>query len=190
MKRIVLASQSARRKEILEKLGIPFEVVPSDFEEDMTLKMPPAELVKTLALGKAEAVAKNYKDALVIGADTVVALDGVVYGKQKNAEEAERTLKTLSGRCHSVFTGFVVIDTTSGKKIIDSVETRVYFRDLSEEEIKKYAATDEAREGAGAYMLQKHGGRFIERIEGDYFNIIGLPLVPLILALRGFSIEV
>ncbi len=190
MKKIILASQSSRRREILSKIGLEFEVIPSDFEEDMTLKLSPPELVKVLALGKAESVAKKYTDAIIIGADTIIALDGKVFGKARDEQDAIETLRFLSGKCHSVFTGWVVIDTETGKNKTGVSETKVYFKTLSEKEIAWYAATGEPMLGAGSYFMQGGAARFVEKIDGDYYNVIGLPIIPILSALKDFGVDV
>ncbi len=190
MKKIILASTSPRRKELLSKLHIPFEIVPSDFEEDMTQKMPPADLVQALALGKAESVAKNYKDALVLGADTIIAFAGRVLGKPKGREDAILTLVNLSGKQHSVFTGFVLIDTATGKKISKALETKVFFRELTQKEIENYVDSGEPLGAAGSYMMQSGASSFVEGIEGDYFSLVGLPIVPVREALKTFGVDI
>ncbi len=190
MKKIILASTSPRRKELLSKLGVPFEIVPSDFEEDMTQKMSPSELVQTLALGKAENVAQKYTDALVLGADTIIAFNNKVLGKPKGVEDAIRTLSELSGKQHSVFTGFVLIDTTTGKRISKALETKVFFRELTQKEIENYVQSGEPLGAAGSYMMQSGGSSFVEGIEGDYFSLVGLPIVSVREALKAFGVDI
>ncbi len=189
MKKIILASQSPRRKDLLKQIGLEFEIDPSSYEEDMTLKMEPKKLAEFLSLGKAKDVAQRYKDSIIISADTIVAVDGEVFGKPKTPERAKYMLQKLSSRDHSVITGFTIIDTKTNKQISKSIETKVYFRDISDEEIDAYIATGEPLEFAGAYAIQHLGGLFVEKIEGDYFNILGLPILPITIELKKFSIN-
>lgn len=184
MKKIILASTSPRRKEILAKTGIPFEVEASPYEEDMSLDLPPEELAKRLSKGKAEAVAKNYKDAVVIGGDTFIAYEGKMLGKPHTAEKAREMLKMLSGKQHSVFSGIAIIDGKTGKTISEAVETKVFFRDLSNKEIDYYIGTGEPLDRAGSYAINEIGGILVEKIEGDYYNVMGLPLGKLLAMLK------
>lgn len=175
-RKLILASGSLRRKELLEKAGLHFDVIVSDYEEDMTLPLSPGELVKHLSRGKAEAVAKEHKDAIVLSADTIVAYDSQILGKPHTEEKAEKMLQLLSGKQHSVFTGFTIMLLEENKIISRAVETKVYFNRLSDAEIKKYVATGDPLEKAGAYAIQKIGDTFVEKIEGDYNNVVGLPI--------------
>ncbi|MDD5050918.1 MAG: Maf family protein [Candidatus Pacebacteria bacterium] len=190
MKKIILASGSPRRKEILGRLGIPFEVVPSDFQEFIDPKISPRELAEKLAIGKAKAVAFKYPDAIIIGADTVVALDGEAMGKPSTPEEAIAMLNRLSGKTHSVFTGFTVMSTKTGKSVSDVCESKVTFKTLSPAEIEKYVLSGEPMQMAGAYAIQSGAKDFVEKYEGDYNNIVGLPLVLVRNALKIFGIDV
>lgn len=190
MKKIILASQSPRRKQLLEQIGLKFKIDPSNYEEDMTLKMDPKKLVEHLSLGKATDVAKRHKDSIIISADTIVALDGEVFGKPKTAERAKRMLQKFSGRAHAVLTGFTIIDMETNKQISKSVETKVYFKNLSEKEIDAYIATGEPLDKGGGYAIQGLAALFIKKIEGDYFNIVGLPILPLVEELKNFGVDV
>jgi septum formation protein len=190
MKKIILASRSPRRKQLLEQIGLKFEIDPSDYEEDISLKMEPKKLVEYLSLGKATDVAKRHKDAVIISADTIVALDGEIFGKPKTSERAKYMLQKMSGRAHSVLTGFTIIDTETKKQISKSVETKVYFKNLSEKEIDAYIATGEPLDKGGGYAIQGLAALFIEKIEGDYFNIVGLPIFPLTEELKNFGVSV
>lgn len=189
MRKIILASSSPRRKEILSKSGLPFEIVPSNYEEDMTLAMEPNELAKHLSSGKAEDVAEKSPDAIVIGADTFVSIEGHILGKPHTEARAKEMLKLLSGSVHSVFTGYTIIDTKSKKKISKAVETVVYFKNLSEQDIEGYIDTGEPLELAGAYAIQSIGSMFIEKIDGNYSNIMGLPLFHIVEDLKEFGIS-
>lgn len=190
MKKIILASQSPRRKQLLEQIGLKFEVDPSNYEEDMTLKMDPARLAEQLSLGKAKDVAKRHKNSIIISADTIVAVDNEVFGKPKTPEKAKYMLQKLSGRAHSVITGFTIIDTETNKQISKSVETKVYFKKLSEEEMDAYIATGEPLDKGGGYAIQGLASLFVEKIEGDYFNIVGLPILALTEELKNFGVKI
>ena len=190
MKKIILASQSPRRKDLLKQIGLEFEIDPSNYEEDMTLKMEPNKLAEFLSLGKAKDVAKRHKDAIIISADTIVAISGEVFGKPKTPERAKYMLEKFSGNAHSVITGFTIIDTETNKQISKSVETKVYFKNLSEQEIKAYIATGEPLDKGGGYAIQGLAALFVEKIEGDYFNIVGLPILALTTELKDFGIKI
>lgn len=181
-KKIILASTSPRRKELLRKTGLVFDVVGSDYEEDMSLEIPALSLAEHLARGKAEAVAKRFSDALIISADTFISYEGKIVGKPHTKERAKEMLCEFSGKTHSVITGFCVID--SDKIVTRSVETKVIFRTLDEKEIDEYIATGEPLDKAGAYAIQGYGGKLIEKIEGDYSNVVGLPIEELLRTLR------
>ncbi len=190
MKKIILASSSPRRKDLLLQIGLKFEVDPSNYEEDMTLKMEPRKLAEYLSLGKAEDVAKRHKNAIIVSADTITAVGGEVFGKPKTAERAKYMLQKLSGKLHSIITGFTVIDTESGKQISRSVETKVYFRSISEEEMDAYIATREPLDQGGGYAIQGIAALFVEKIEGDYFNIVGLPIGAVVEELKNFGVKI
>lgn len=189
MKQIILASGSPRRKELLQQIGLTFKVVPSQFKEDMSLAMKPAALARFLSLGKARAVAARYPRALVIAADTFVVFQGKMIGKPKNFAAARSTLKKLSGHRHSVITGYTILDVGNGEKITRSVETKVYFRKLSDHEISAYVSMRKPLDLAG-YAIQEISGIFVKKIEGDYYNVVGLPLSVLTEDLKKFGINV
>lgn len=190
MKKIILASQSPRRRDLLKQIGLKFEIDPSNYEEDMTLKMEPNKLAEFLSLGKAKDVATRHKDSIIISADTIVAVDEDVFGKPKTPEKAKYMLQKLSGRAHSVITGFTIIDTGANKQITRSVETKVYFKNLSEQEIDLYVATGEPLDKGGGYAIQGKAALFVEKIEGDYFNIVGLPILALTEELKNLGIKI
>jgi len=183
-KKIILASGSPRRKELLEKAGISFEVLVSEYEEDMTLPLSPGELVKYLSRGKAETVAKKHTGAIIISADTIVVYRDTVLGKPHTENRAREMLRLLSGKQHSVFTGFTIILKDEEKIISRAVESKVFFKTLSEEEINEYILTGEPLEKAGAYAVQMLGQKFIQKIEGDIPNIIGLPITEILKELQ------
>lgn len=180
--RLILASTSPRRRELLGLLGLPFEVVASGFDE-ATLSpdgLTPDEYVTRLALGKAsEVAARTGGDALVLGADTTVILDGMTLNKPADAEDARRMLRLLSGRTHQVYTGLCLLPVrggVAGEVQTDHAVTDVSFDALAEETIAAYVATGEPLDKAGAYGIQGKALSFIPGIRGDYFNVVGLPL--------------
>ncbi len=187
---IVLASASPRRKELLEQIGLQFTVDPSDYPEDAFFEMKPAERARQVSLEKARSVATRHKDALVIAADSLIVLKDQVLGKPHDASEAKRMLKSLSGRAHTGITGFTVLDSKSGKSESRSVKTKVFMRKLSDKEIDAYVASGEPLDKAGAYGIQGVGAVLIDRIEGDYYNVVGLPLASLAEVLKKFGVEV
>jgi septum formation protein len=189
-RRIVLASASPRRKELLALIGLRFTVVPSKYEEDMSLKLTPRRLACLLSAKKAEDVALRCPDALVIAADTFIDLNGSLLGKPQTPAEAKQMLRSLSNRSHEVITGFTVLDTASGNRVSKAIATKVYFKNLTEKEIDAYVASGEPMDKAGAYAIQGLGSVIIKKIDGDYFNVIGLPLNALVSALRKFGVSV
>lgn len=178
MRAVVLASGSPRRRELLEQMGVAeFEVLPAKGEETAPEGLTPDKLVEQLALQKAKEVFALRKDCTVIGADTVVVLDGHVLGKPRDGEDAVAMLTALSGRSHEVYTGMAVL---SGAQVLTHAEcTRVEFRPLSEAEIRAYVATGEPLDKAGAYGIQGKACVFIRGIAGDYYNVVGLPVCAL-----------
>ena len=196
-KRIILGSASPRRRELLEQIGISFEVRDSDKEEDYH-SLIPEEIVKELALSKAENVADDLRekqeqvkqisfdkknnvllDTIVIGADTIVVSDGSILGKTKDEADAVRMIRSLQGRSHKVYTGVAILDyDDEGKRksVVHAVETEVFVNPMSDEEIREYAATGEPLDKAGAYGIQGRFAAYIERIDGDYYNVVGLPV--------------
>lgn len=178
MRPVVLASGSPRRRELLGQMGIEdFEVLPAQGEETAPEGLAPDALVARLALQKAREVAALRPEATVIGADTVVALDGQVLGKPSDEKEAREMLSALSGRRHQVYTGMAVL---SGGQAFTHVEcTQVEFRLLTAEEIAAYVATGESMDKAGAYGIQGRACVFIRGIQGDYYNVVGLPVCAL-----------
>jgi septum formation protein len=190
MKRIVLASASPRRKELLEQIGLRFEVEPSDYEEDIAPGSEPHEMAKKLSLGKARAAALKHRKALIIAADTFVVFGDRILGKPRTNAEAREMLRALNGQAHSVISGFTILDTETGKVVSRSVETRVHMRKLTLRDIDGYVRSKEPLDKAGGYAIQGRGAVLVERIEGDYFNVVGLPLSALADALREFGIKV
>ncbi len=176
MKGFVLASNSPRRRELLQMLGVSFAVIPSDAEENCSLSQPPHMIVQELALLKGADVAKRLKSEMVISADTIVVSDGEIMGKPKDKADAKRMLKKLSGKCHEVYTGICVTDSKSGKSVTDFAVTKVEFFELKDEEIDSYIESGEPMDKAGAYGIQEKGSLFVKGIQGDFFNVVGLPV--------------
>ena len=181
----ILASGSPRRQRLLQHLGLAFDVVVSDVEETAHPGEPPASLVQRLAAEKAAAVAACRPDALTLGADTVVVFGDEVLGKPADAAEAEAMLRRLSGQTHVVHTGIALTHPASERLRTASETTRVTFAALSDDEIRSYVRTGSPLDKAGAYGIQDdHGAFFIQRIDGDYYNVVGLPLHCLYQTLR------
>jgi septum formation protein len=175
---ILLASTSPQRRAILEQLGIPFEAVTPRYQENDESGTPPDELVRTHATGKAHSVAEGAGDHPVLGVDTEVVLDGRVYGKPSNAEEAASMLDALAGRTHDVLSGLCLL--TPGWEAVEYEVTRVTFRALTPRDIAGYLAAAEWEGRAGAYAIQGRGAALVERIEGDFLNVVGLPAALLV----------
>ena len=190
MKKIILASTSPRRKEILSKIGLKFQVVASGYEEDMNLKMKPNKLAKFLSKGKAQDVAIRYSNALVIGADTFIALGDELLGKPHTELNAKKMLRKISGKAVSIITGLTVIDTKSKKTISKAVVAKAYVKKLTKSEIDNYVASGEPLDKAGAFAIQELGAVIVKKIEGDYFSAMGLPLYDLVQILEEFGIKV
>ncbi len=190
MRKIILASASPRRREILGITGLKFTVCKGDYEEDLGLSLRPRELARFLSRKKAESVAHRYKNAIIIAADTFIVFRDKVLGKPHTGKEAERMLRALSGKAHSVITGFTIMDTGGGKRLSKSVETKVCFRKLDKKEISVYVRSKEPLDKAGAYAIQGLGAVFIRKIDGDFFNVMGLPLYALTESLKKFGVYV
>ena len=190
MKTIILASASPRRKQLLKQLGLDFKVIPSELEEKLNPRLQPRKQVEVLSQQKAEDIAAKVKNAIVIGADTMVALNNELIGKPKDEKEAKRILKRLSGKQQSVITAFTIINTAAKKSVTKSVETKVWFRKISEQEIRSYIAKEKPYDRAGAYAIQSLGAVFVEKVEGDFFGAVGLPLFSLARELKKFGVNV
>jgi len=186
-RRLILASASTGRSELLRRTGIAFEAIPSDCDE-ATNTTDPEEHVKELALRKAQSVARRVKDAVVIGADTVVELDGEILGKPPGADGAREMLARLAGRTHRLVTGLAIVDSANGFAYDGTEQTLVRMRPLSASEIEAYVTSGEPLDKSGAYELQGLGATIIERIEGDFSNVVGLPMAHLARALTQFGV--
>lgn len=188
--RLVLASASPRRRELLKMLGLDFIVHPSEAETVLQdLPHDPVARVRLLAQQKAIQVAEAYSDALILGADTVVAIPDRILEKPSGPKDAAEMLRRLSGEWHQVYSGICLFDTVTGREIVDSVKTDVHFLPLSDNQIQSYVKTGEPLDKAGAYGIQGQAAVFIDEIHGCYFNVVGLPLARLAQILRGFGIE-
>lgn len=190
MREIILASSSPRRIEMLKMLGLEFAIVPSDFKEEFSGNQS-KDLVVINALGKAKDVESKVSNGpIIIAADTLVTIDNVVMGKPSSKEDAAYMLRKLSGRKHEVYTGICVIDTAKNLVIKDCVGTSVVFKDLSDKEIDSYIDSGEPMDKAGAYGIQGRGSLFIEKIEGCYYNVMGLPLNKLYYVLGKLGVDI
>jgi septum formation protein len=179
---VILASQSPRRRQLLGLVGIPHDVRPADLDESVMPDEEPRAYAERLAREKSQAIARVEPGAVVVGADTVVVLDGEILGKPADAVEAQRMLARLSGRAHTVFTGVAV--TRDGRTVSGVEEVAVEFRELADEQIAAYVATQEPMDKAGAYGIQGFGAVLVARIDGDYFAVMGLALGRLVGLLR------
>ena len=176
LEKLILASSSPRRAEILNAVHWPFEPVPANIDESRWQSEAALPYVKRLAETKARTVAARFSSGLVLGADTVVVIGTEILGQPREAKEARRMLKLLSGKWHEVITGVTLVRAENGKAVVDHEITRVRVAELSDDEIDWYVETGEPLDKAGAYAIQGRAGVFIEEIDGDYFNIVGLPV--------------
>ena len=174
---IVLASASPRRKELLSNLNLDFKIMKSNIEEFVNDKDTPESVAMSLSFQKAIDIAnKTSENNIVIGADTIVVLDEKILGKPMNEQDAFNTLTQLSGKYHEVITGICVLRLSDNKKIVDYEVTKVKMREFSESEIRRYIKTTEPMDKAGSYGIQGYGSLLVEKINGDYFNVVGLPV--------------
>jgi septum formation protein len=175
-KHVVLASASPRRSELLREMGIDFEVVPPRVDERFREGADPSQEAQRLAAAKADEVARRVREpAVILAADTVVALEGRIIGKPADREHAVEMLRRLSGTRHHVITGLCVLETSSGRRVIESVSTAVTMTRMTEEQIRTYVESGEADGKAGAYAIQETADRYVERVEGSFTNVVGLP---------------
>ena len=187
MQKLILASASPRRKELLEQAGYRFEVIPSTCEEIVPEGLSPKDIVEGLAYQKALDVYASHPDAVVLGADTVVCFDGEILGKPRDKEDAARMLRLLSGQTHEVRTGFALL--AKGVEFVSSEAAMVTFFNLTQEEIERYIATGEPMDKAGAYGIQGKGAVLVRSVLGDYFNVVGLPIATVARALGAVDIH-
>jgi len=178
-KTLILASSSPRRQELIRLLGFPVEVVPSDADETVEDGWTPERVVQELSLRKALAVIERLgsgQDGIVVGSDTIVVTNGRVLGKPRDEEDSAAMLRSLAGRAHEVFSGLALVDAASGKRSVAHRMTRVWMKPMDERRIWNYIATGEPRDKAGSYAIQGFGASLVERMEGDYFTVVGFPV--------------
>ncbi|MDP2605071.1 MAG: Maf family protein [Deltaproteobacteria bacterium] len=187
--RLILASSSPRRREILGLLGIEFEVVEPQFDETLTADRSARDEVLEFALGKAQSVAREKPESIVIASDTLILLNGIKIGKPEDAVDAKRILRALAGKTHRIFTSVALLDGTGGPGLRIVEEVSVTMRAFTDAEIERYLSFNESLDKAGAYSIQGEGRALIEAIEGDYLAAVGLPLKPIAeyLGSRGIS---
>lgn len=179
---LLLASGSPRRRELLTQAGLRFDVLPADIDETLRSGETPTDYVQRLALEKAQAIYALHQKAVVLGADTTVVLDGEVLGKPIDLADAERMLRSLAGRAHQVHTGIAVVSSSVQKVHLET--TTVFFDAIAEADLQHYLASGDSLDKAGAYGIQGYAARWISRIEGDFFNVVGLPVAATVRLLK------
>ncbi len=187
---VILASNSPRRKELLRQIGVQFTADPADVDERVLPGESPEDYAIRVSREKARVAAARARSGIVVAADTVVVFEGNILGKPADARDASRMLTTLSGRQHHVITGLTIMDAETGKTAICTSTTKVWFRDLSVDEIESYVASGEPLDKAGAYGIQGQGAVLVKGIEGCYFNVVGMPLSILVDLLRDFGFNI
>lgn len=175
MKKLILASASPQRKDILKKRGYIFDVIPANIDESCCKENKPAEIVEALSLKKARAVAGRVNRGIVLGSDTIAVLDGKIIGKPRSIEHAEEILKEFSGRKQQVYSGWALVDAETGQEKSGWDVTEIKMKNMSSREIADYVSSGEAMNRAGAYGIQAGGDRFVEKIDGSFDNVVGLP---------------
>ncbi|MCF8000254.1 MAG: Maf family protein [Halanaerobiales bacterium] len=189
-RKVILASSSNRRKELLNRLGIKFTTMPSNLDESGYDKESPDNLVKQISLDKASKVAGFVEDALIIAADTIVVFNDEILGKPVDEEDAFKMIKLLNNTNHKVYTGLAIISADDKMHYLDYDLTEVSMRKIDDDEIERYIKTGEPMDKAGAYGIQGKGGVFVEKIFGSYFTVMGLPIHKLSLALKSFGVDI
>lgn len=189
-KKIILASTSPRRHSLAEQMGLEFEIIASNYEEDMSMDLGPDKLAMTLAYGKAREVADRVKTGIVLGVDTFVVFEGKKLGKPKSEESAFQMLKSFSGKYQEVYSGVAIIDCETGKEIRDYEVTKVKFREMEDFEIKSYIKTGEPMDKAGAYGIQGLSSVFIEKVDGCYTNVVGFPVYNIYKNLKKIGVDI
>ncbi len=189
MKKLILASGSPSRREILLKAGYDFDVDPSNYEEDMSLKMTPSKLAVYLSKGKADDVVPRHSNSVILAADSFAVFDDKVLGKPHTTQKAREMLLMLSGKTHLFITGYTVVDSDNLEAFSNYVETKVYFNNLSADVIERYIEEENVLEVAGAYKIQGLGQKLIEKLEGDLENVSGLPIREISTTLGNFGIS-
>ncbi|MCG8604078.1 Maf family protein [bacterium] len=188
-RKLILASASPRRAQLLKLIGLKFEVVESRLNEDEETFTFPENQVLELSRMKASVVAETAHEGVVVAADTVVAVGDKIFGKPKDAKDARKMLRQLSGRTHEVYTGFTILDTFTYATHNDFEKTEVTFREIDEDEIETYVKTEDPLDKAGAYGIQDQSAVFVTKINGCFYNVVGLPITKFYLRLRGFLHE-
>lgn len=186
MENIILASSSPRRKEILEKYNLHPTIIKSNIIEKSYSGEKPSQIAMSLSFQKSYNVSMLYQEQIVIGADTIVVYENEILGKPKDKDDAFRILKLLNGKYHSVITGISIVQNSTNIKVVDYETTKVKFRELSHNKLKDYINTNEPMDKAGAYGIQGYGALLVEKIDGCYLNVVGLPLVKLDFLLNKF----
>lgn len=189
-RKLFLASTSPRRHKLAKVMGLDFEIISSNYKEDMSLKLSPSKLVMMFAEGKASEAASRFKKGIIIGVDTICTIDNHILGKPKNKEDAFRILKLQSGKTVEVYSGICLIDLYKNRKILDHEVSRVRMRRLSDSEIERYIATGEPMDKAGAIAIQGLGSIFVSSIEGCYFNIEGFPIYNIFKNLSKLGVDI
>ena len=185
-KRLILASKSPRRAELLKLIGLKFEIMDSKVEEGDESYTMPEVYVLELAQKKALKVAKKISDGLIVSADTIVVLNGRIMGKPRDSSQAREMLQYLSGKTHTVFTGFAIVDMPKGEMVSDYEKTLVTFRCMEREEIEAYVRTQNPLDKAGAYGIQDQSAVFVKKIDGCFYNVLGFPITKFYITLRDF----
>lgn len=189
-KKIILASTSPRRHGLAQQMGLEFEIMPSNYEEDMSMDMGPDKLAMTLAYGKAKEVADRLKVGVVLGVDTFIVFEGKKLGKPKSKEDAFQMLKSFSGKSQEVYSGVALIDCETSKEIKDFEVTKVKFREMDDQEIRSYIKTGEPMDKAGAYGIQGLSSIFIEKVDGCYTNVVGFPVYNIYKNLKKIGVNI
>ena len=186
-KPLILASKSPRRAQLFRQVGLEFRVIVSNVLESIDESVNPEQQVVVLSLSKAQDVADRIDSGLVVGADTMVVVDGKILGKPVSDDDAFKMLRSLSGKTHEVFTGFSIVDALEKKWVTDYESTKVTFRHLSDAEIEEYVLHNNCLDKAGAYGIQDRSALFVERINGCYYNVVGFPLQKFYVTLKKFA---
>ncbi|MHA1651289.1 MAG: Maf family protein [Candidatus Helarchaeota archaeon] len=185
-----MASESPRRRALLKKIGVEFERIRPKYQEIMHKGDTPEKYIWNNAVQKAKSVIDEIDEGIIIAADTIVVKDREILGKPKDKNDAQRMLKTLSGTSHYVYTALVVLEKFSNKMEVKIEKTKVEMRKLEEDEILRYINSGEPLDAAGGYKIQEQGAKFIKRIEGCYYNVVGLPIASLVEMLKKFNIKI
>mgnify|MGYP000373736591 CR=1 FL=1 len=190
MAKLILASQSPRRQQLLNQIGLDFEIAPSNYKEDFSLELPPRELVQLFSQEKARDITGKYPEHIIVAADTIVVLGKQILGKPETPDKAKETLNRISGQKVTSITGVTVLKTPERQESSQIVETDIWIKELTETEIDNYVATEEPLDKAGAFAIQGTGALITEKIEGSYSNVVGLPLLETYQILKKMGIKV